>query len=324
MLRAFRANMGEAVVVEAGGQLPADVAWVDLLSPTRAEEQLVETALKVSVPTRAEMLEIEPSSRLYQDNGATFLTANIVVGADTPMPTSEPVTFVLADNRLITVRYAEPKSFGSFASHVARQPLLCASGPQALVNMLEAIVDRVADLLEHIGAHLDNISRQIFRRSEDKTQRMSNAKLQDILSKIGCNQDLLAKVRDSLVSLGRMISFLQLPLRALDAKDLREHAETLARDVGALTEHSAYLTGNVGFLLNAALGLINIEQNAIIKIFSVAAVVFLPPTLVASIYGMNFEHMPELKLSYGYPLAIGLMLLSALLPYLFFKNKGWL
>jgi magnesium transporter len=153
---------------------------------------------------------------------------------------------------------------------------------------------------------------------------MSNEMLQELLLRIGDDQDLLAKTRDSLVSMGRLLSFLSLPLHVREDRDLREHVKSLGRDITSLIDHSGYLTGNIGFLLDASLGLISVEQNAIIKIFSVAAVVFLPPTLVASIYGMNFEHIPELQWLYGYPFALGMMLLSAVLPYLFFKRKGWL
>jgi len=142
--------------------------------------------------------------------------------------------------------------------------------------------------------------------------------------RIGDDQDMLAKTRDSLISMGRLMSFLSLPIHVREDKELREHVKSLGRDIGSLLDHSAFLASNIGFLLDASMGLINIEQNAIIKIFSVAAVVFLPPTLVASIYGMNFHHMPELDWLYGYPFAIGLMVTSAVLPYLFFKRKGWL
>jgi len=307
--------------------LPPRAVWIDLLEPTREEEKLVERSLGFEVPTREEMAEIEPSSRLYQDKGAVFLTANVMSGIDAGDPVSAPVSFVLTSEHLVTVRYADPKPFRAFAAHAAREPNLCASSTMTLIHLLDAIVDRLADTLEVVQVDIDKTSRAVFRRGMERDRRkrrMSNEELQALLLRIGDDQDLLAKTRDSLVSMGRLMSFLSLPAHIRQDKDLREHVKSLSRDIDSLLDHSAFLATNVSFLLDASLGLINIEQNAIIKIFSVAAVVFLPPTLVASIYGMNFEHMPELGWPYGYPFALGLMVVSAIVPYLFFKRKGWL
>ena len=273
------------------------------------------------------MAEIEPSSRLYQQNGAVFLTANVMSGIDAGDPVSAPVSFVLTSEHLVTIRYSDPKPFRSFIAHIEREPSFCTTSTMTLIHLLDAIADRLADVLEVVQGDIDKTSRAVFRRGEHKDrrrQRMSNETLQRLLLRIGDDQDLLAKTRDSLVSMGRLLSFLSLPLHVREDRDLREHVKSLSRDVSSLLDHSNYLAGNVGFLLDASLGLISVEQNAIIKIFSVAAVVFLPPTLVASIYGMNFRHIPELQWLYGYPFALGMMLLSAVLPYLFFKRKGWL
>ncbi|CAH2603948.1 Magnesium transporter CorA family protein [Rhodovastum atsumiense] len=305
--------------------LPEGVAWIDLLRPTQDEEKFIARSLGIEIPTREEMQEIEPSSRLYIENGAMYLTANILVNADTDEPGSTAVTFILSGQRLITIRYAEPRPFVTFAAHITRQPGLCVSGPVALINLLDAIVDRIADILEKVGADVDGLSRHVFRRDSKRgTRRRSEVEFEAVLRRIAHNQDLTAKARDSLVSLGRLLSFLALPGEAKQAKDLRMRAKSLSRDVMSLTDHTGFVAGNINFLLETNMGMINIEQNAIIKIFSVAAVVFLPPTLVASIYGMNFEFMPELKWMLGYPLAIGLMIVSAVLPYLWFKHRGWL
>ena len=266
------------------------------------------------------MAEIEPSSRLYHERGAVFLTANVMSGIDAGDPVSTPIGFVLTKEHLITVRYADPKPFRSFAAHIEREPGLCASSTMTLV-------DRLADTLEVVQGDIDKTSRSVFRRGQAsgrRRARISNEELQQLLIRIGGDQDLLAKTRDSLVSMGRLMSFLSLPMHIREDQELREHVKTINRDITSLLNHSGFLSTNVSFLLDASLGLINIEQNAIIKIFSVAAVVFLPPTLVASIYGMNFKHMPELEWLLGYPSALALMVLSAVLPYLFFKQKGWL
>jgi magnesium transporter len=326
MLRILGGSL-KGVAPTDGGTLPAGAVWIDLFEPTRDEELLVERALGLQVPTREEMAEIEPSSRLYQDRGAVFLTANVMSGIDAGDPVSTPISFVLTPEHLVTVRYADPKPFRSFAAHIEREPGLCATSTMTLIHLLDAIVDRLADTLEVVQGDIDTTSRAVFRRGQAigrRRARMSNETLQQLLIRIGDDQDLLAKTRDSLVSMGRLMSFLSLPLHVREDRELREHVKSLSRDVASLLDHSGFLATNISFLLDASLGLINIEQNAIIKIFSVAAVVFLPPTLVASIYGMNFEHIPELEWLLSYPYALGLMVASAVLPYLFFKRKGWL
>ena len=325
MIRSVAPYSSEPVelVVDTVAVLPADSVWIDLVFPTNEEEVFIEAAIGFSVPTRDEMAEIEPSSRLYTSGDAIYLTANIVTGADAGQPESCPITFVLTPSHLITVRYCDPKPFRAFIAHAARQHDLCPDPPLTLIHLLDAIVDRLADMLQDVGAEMDAISKATFRRSKTSGDRITNNALTVLLTRIGKSQDVVSKARDSAVSLARLLSFLSFALKN-DADDPREHIKSLARDVTSLTDHATYLGGNVTFLLDAALGLINIEQNAIIKIFSVAAVIFMPPTLVASIYGMNFEHMPELKWLYGYPYAVGVMILSAILPYTFFKRQGWL
>jgi magnesium transporter len=330
MLRAYQCShtttdvLAAPVIIPDDAPVPADAIWIDLLSPTRDEELKVEALVGVEVPTEQEMVEIEPSSRLYQEPGGIFITANLVCGADSGQPISTPVSFVLTPKHLVTLRYAEPKVFGLFGAHVERTPSICPDSTTTLIGLLDAIVDRLADVIEDAGAQMESISRATFRRSKTGSQqRMTNAALQVLLARIGQAQDIVSKARDSAVSLNRAIGFLSFALKK-DAKGDRERLKSLQRDLVSLTDHTSYLGNNVTFLLDAALGLINIEQNAIIKIFSVAAVIFMPPTLVASIYGMNFHHMPELSLEFGYPMAVGLMVLSAILPYTFFKSRGWL
>ena len=312
------------IEAEPGTVLPEDAVWFDLYGPNRAEERLLEHSIGVNLPTREEMQEIEPSSRLYREDGAMFMTANVVWRADTAEPESTAVSFILAKNRLVTIRYADPKSFRVFAAHAERHSSLCSSGSAVLVNLLDGIVDRTADILERVGTEVDGISKTIFHRTGGHGRRITTEELQDALTRMGRSQDLTSKARDSLVSLSRLLSFLRLPGDVKSDDELRERVRSLSRDVLSLTDHATYIANNINFLLDATLGLINVEQNAIIKIFSVAAVVFLPPTLVASIYGMNFKHIPELEWIWGYPAAIGLMIASAALPYYYFKRKGWL
>jgi magnesium transporter len=289
---------------------------------------MVQAALGVALPTRDEMREIEPSSRLYVEGEASYMTAQVLSRADEPNPMSEPLTFVLTRRALITLRYTDPRPISSYAGRICRQAATCNSADDALVGLIEAFVDRIADILEKAGLDLDTVSRQIFSVGQGG-KRTDERDLQAVLRTLGRNDDLISTTRESLLSLSRLIRFLGATLDVNDkadkklAKDLRLRTKVVVRDIASLNEHASFESHKVNFLLDATLGMINIEQNRIIKLFSVAAVVFLPPTLVASIYGMNFDVMPELKWALGYPWALLLMVLSGVLPYLYFKRKGW-
>jgi len=304
--------------------LPAGAVWIDMLSPTPEEERFVEDALGVLVPTRDEMIEIEPSSRLYQENGALYVTATLVAGHDTDDLHGAAVSFVLTPAHLITVRYATPKVFDIVKANFERSDVLTADPAMTLVQLLDGIVDRLADVLEHTGGEMDHVSAAAFRRAAPgaRKARLTTVALQSLLSRIGHIHDVVSKARDSALTLARLVGYLTF---AIDReKSPREHLKSLQRDIAALTDHANYLGNNVTFLLDAVLGLINLEQTNVTKIFSVAALVFLPPTLVAGIYGMNFAILPELKWHFGYAWALGLMLFSAVTPYMIFRWRGWL
>lgn len=317
MIRSFR---------NEGGRLsgPHDemtgAVWLDLVHPEAAEERAVESVLGMNIPTREEMQEIEISSRLYLEDGGAFMTAILPAHADGDDPEMAPVSFVLTPNRLVTIRYHEPRAFASFPPRAERTAMDMPDAMSVLVALLEAVVDRLADILERAGRDIDAISRSIFRRSDGASG--DNRK---VLEQLGRKGDLTSNIRDSLLTLERLSGFLaHVVTQRKSAKDIKERVKTLSRDIRSLLDHAGFLAQKITFLLDATLGLINIEQNAIIKIFSVAAVIFLPPTLIASIYGMNFEHMPELSWRLGYPFALGLMVVSAILPYAYFKRRGWL
>jgi magnesium transporter len=296
--------------------------WYDLNSPTRDEERFVEQCLGIAVPTRDEMKDIEPSARLYSEAGAEFLTLTVLSNLQAHDPVKSPVTFILRDQVLVTLRYSEPTPFAAFAATATRPGTRnYATGEMVMVGLVEALIDRLATVLERTGDELDAISRGVFRSAKGASRN-----LEALIEKIGNKGDLLTLVRESLVSIQRLASFHQVPAPAGGSagRDMRQELKVLQRDAQAPGDHAGFLSNKVNFLLDATLGLINLEQNQIIKIFSVAAVVFLPPTLVASIYGMNFEVMPELGWQVGYPMALGLMVASAILPYLFFKRRGWL
>ncbi|HEX7759961.1 MAG TPA: magnesium/cobalt transporter CorA [Caulobacteraceae bacterium] len=297
--------------------LSPNAVWIDLLEPTREEELAVERALGVELPTREEMAEIEPSSRLYQEAGATVLIATVLTDSETARPRNSPVTFVLAGNALVTIRYVKPRAFEVFAAQVERQPEATAGGAQVFIGLLDSIVDRLADVLERTSAQVERTSLDVFSRPR-------TAPFEDIIDSLGRAQVIDSKVRDSLVSLHRMISFAGLAEQIETNHECREHLASLHRDVQSLTDHCSYQSGNITFLLDAAMGLINIEQNSILKRFSVFSIMFIPPTLIAGVYGMNFHHMPELDWAWGYLGAVILMLIAAFGPILYFRRRGWL
>ncbi len=310
----------ERVTAESGAPPPDATVWIDLVSPTLQEDKLVESMLGIAVPTREEMQEIEVSSRLYVEQGARYMTATLMCHSDTT-PKTTPVTFILAAQRLVTVRYDDPRPFAIVEHKLARLCPPKISGASVLMDLLDAVIDRAADIQERIGAEVDQISHTIFEPDET----MGPPSYNDVLKALGRKGDLTSKVRESLVSIGRLLLFLANELEGMKwPKDTRTQLQSMQRDVVSLTDHASYLSNKITFLLDAMLGVVNLQQNAIIKIFSVAAVVLMPPTLVASIYGMNFKHMPELEWPLGYPLALFVMVLAAVLPYMYFKWRKWL
>ena len=303
------------------------LVWIDLQNPTPEEDRQVEAALGITIPSQADMAEIELSSRLYHENGAEFLTLTALVNLDSDDASKMPVTFILKGTTLVTVRWCDPRPFAAYRTRAARQKDTPArTGEHVMLGLLEALIDRMADALERLGTDIDHISREIFRNKARNVSKKTRD-LQAVIEKIGAKAEALNLIQESLVSMGRLTAYhtaMDDAQRRSPNKENRYLLKAIQRDALSLGEHARGLNGRASFLLDATLGLINLEQNQIIKIFSVAAVVFLPPTLVASIYGMNFDIMPELHWDFGYPFAIGLMILFAVLPYLFFKRKGWL
>lgn len=296
--------------------------WIDLLDMTQEEEVYVEALLGIDIPSREEMREIEVSSRLYHQDSIAFMTASVVSKADTPEPEIHPVTFILSGNTLVTLRYSNPQPFLNFTAMAETLPESEQTSAIIFARLTDAIIERIADILERVGKNVDVMAKQIFRAKSRPADEKLN--YQDLLEKIGFEGDLMSKTRESLMTLNRMVSY---AMQAYPVKPQEEAVTRLSivtKDIAALSDHVTFLSSKVNFLLDATLGMINIEQNSIIKIFSVAAAVFLPPTLIASIYGMNFNFMPELEWQLGYPLAIGLMALSSWLPYTYFKRKKWL
>ncbi|QFI68446.1 Magnesium and cobalt transport protein CorA [Sinorhizobium alkalisoli] len=329
MLRIYKSQNSHLALVDhsAGFAAEETVTWFDLFKPSADETRLVEGHLGIAIPTSDEMQEIELSDRLYQEDGAEFMTITATAKLDSDQPGKAPVTFILKGGSLVTVRHADPKPFQLYANRIQKpNGAVCETGELVMLGLLESMIDRIADALERAGDEVDAISREVFRKSHVSATKKTRD-LQSLIEQIGQKGDLLTTIRESLVSIGRLVAYHVAaegsgPRKA--GKESRQRIKLIQRDATSLGDHALFLSNKINFLLDATLGLINLEQNQIIKIFSVAAVVFLPPTLVASIYGMNFQAMPELAWRLGYPYALGMMVLSALVPYLYFKRRGWL
>ncbi|ATU92396.1 magnesium transporter CorA family protein [Phyllobacterium zundukense] len=311
----------------AGAELPPNAVWIDLINPTHEEDLQTENWTKAAIPTHEDMIEIEESSRFYAENGAQYLTASILHSTETKHHGIAPVSFILVGKLLVTVRYTEPKAFSVFISRATKpgNGLISpkCSGITILLGLIEAVTDRIADILEGVAGEIDVNSHAIFRRSEND-KPMTTKNFRDSLNNIGIQGAFLSKIRESIAGVSRLLVYTAAIPDENVKKDARAWIKSLERDTQSLSTYVDFLSNKVTFLLDTVVGLISIEQNAIIKIFSVAAVAFMPPTLVASIYGMNFHFMPELDEIWGYPMAIALMIASAVIPLLIFRKKGWL
>ena len=314
----------DKTALETGQAIPDDALWIDLVEPTREEDRLVETHLGIEIPTRDEMRDIEPSNLLYAENGARYMTARVLCRSETSSPTLVPISFIVTEKALVTVRYDEPRAFPMF-SHRLTKPGTCSHQPEAVLDgLIEAVIDRAAEVLRTVGDNIEITSRDVFETNMATADRGSG--YHNVIRRLGRHGDLISNVRESMVSLERMLLYLSTnTVRPKRASGFQAEWRTAIRDVQSIEEHASFLSSKMQFVLDATLGLVSLEQNRIVKIFSVLAVIFMPPTLVASVYGMNFKTgMWELEWQYGYAMALSMMVCAAALPYLFFKWKKWL
>jgi len=323
------ASNGAPIADLSASTLPANVVWIDLFDGDAAEVDFVERATGLHVPALSEISEIETSSRLRVEDDVLYLSTPIVYRSESGEAVTTAVGFVLRHDLLITIRFADLEVFRSFADSCAKPGAVHPSSAGAFIGLLEAIVDRIADVLEGIGVGLDAVSKRIFRVDSAKTlarQRPAreNADLREFLAKIGRAGDLTSKIRNSLLGLGRMVPYVAGLGGTWFSAEVKPHLETLRQDILSLNDYDAHLSNNVQLLLDATLGLINVAQNNIIKVLTIVSVVGVPPTLVASMYGMNFRHMPELDWAWGYQYGLAVIAVSAILPLLWFKLRGWL
>lgn len=302
----------------------ADAVWIDLLHPTDEERSLAEKAAGLRVPATAELAEIETSSRLSTERGALYLSATIHTLDAEGVSQSTPIGFVLSDRMLMTVRFAELGVFGVYADRLAAHGTRPDS-VSVFIGLLEAIVDRLADVLEHIGAELDAISRRVFKpEAKGALASKTDLQLRATLRGVGRSGDRLSNLRDSLLGMQRIVLYATETAAGWIPAEEKPRLLTLRRDIASLADYDTQLSNKVQFVLDATLGFINIEQNNSIKVLTVVSVVGVPPTLVASIYGMNFKWIPETQWEYGYFYGLGVIVASAILPLIWFKKKGWI
>ena len=298
------------------------VVWIDLLRPDDAERSAVERATGLRVPALADLSEIESSSRLATEKGALYLSSPLVYRDPEGVSRVAPIGLVLSDKYLVTVRFADTPVFDLFADRFSAgtgQPCSVA----AFLGLLEAIVDRLADVLEHVGGNLDGISRRVFR-PESKNSAKMDVQLRAMLRSIGRAGERLSNIRDSLLGMQRIVLYSAESATGWMPSELKPRIKTLRQDIGSLSDYDTQLQNKVMFLLDATLGFINIEQSNGIKVLTVVSVVGVPPTLVASIYGMNFKWIPELEWGYGYYYALAVIVMSGVVPFIWFKKRGWI
>ena len=299
------------------------VWWIDLFHPTDEERRRVESSFGLELPSRRELSEVESSSRVSEENGVLFLnmpTISHLSGVNEP---PSPVGFVLSKDLLVTIRYTHLRSFEMVAANFSSN-----AGPvgsvETFVALVEQIVELTADLLEEIAAELDAISRGVFsKRGKQPHVTRSNDELRDLLIEVGNAGARLSRIRDSVLGLQRIVPYVSGIDRDWIPQSIRDHLRTPQSDLLSLNEYETHLSEKVQFLLDAVLGFINTKQNDIFQVLTVISVVGIPPTLVASIYGMNFRNMPELSWTWGYQYALVLIVLSAVVPILWFKWRRW-
>ena len=306
------------------GDLPEQVIWLDLLDPSDNERRLVERSAKIRVPSKDALSEIEASSRLISEHGVLYLSTPGVSTGEVEHTELSPVGFVLTKRLLVTVRYTELASFDSVAEQVRTDETLDSS-IGIFAALLEAMVDRGADVLEHLGGTIDKVSRSIFRGNQSNPRHPSRsaARLRQILTDIGISGDHLSQARDALLGVGRLASFVGDAGHDLVPQNFHTRLGAISKDVMSLSEYETHLSDKVQFLLDAVLGYISIDQNDLFKVLTIVSVIGVPPTLLAGIWGMNFKNMPELNWLWGYPLAWLAIVLSAILPLIWFKRRGW-
>ena len=315
MIGAFALDNARLVRIDETSQNIDSAIWIDLIDPSSEEREILHQGLGQNLASYLELEDLEASARFFEDEDGLHLHSFFYCQDEEDYADISTVAFTLRDGRLFTLRDRELPAFRLYRMRSRIQKLEACNAYELLLDLFETKIEQLADVIETIYADLEQLSRVILDGKQGEA-------FDRALSTLTEQEDASSKVRLCLMDTQRALSFLVRKTR-LPASQLEQAREVL-RDIESLQPHNESLFQKVNFLMQAAMGFINIEQNRIIKIFSVVSVIFLPPTLVASNYGMNFKEMPELGFEFGYPMALGLMLLAAFAPYIYFKRKGWL
>lgn len=324
MIKIFSESVGPVSQEQVAAQLSKEIVWIDLLHPDADEIAWVQKAAQVRVPSREDLSEIEVTSRLAKRGDHIYLSAPVIGQATLDHAQLSPAGFIVARDLLVTIRFDDLPTFEAVANRLGHDETL-KSGMAVFIALLETIVDRGADVLEHLAAAVDDVSRSVFRGNlkGSASPRSSNFTLRRALAKVGALGDRSSKARDVLLGVGRMATFTSDICHDMLSVEFRDQFHAISKDVASLSDYETHLSDKTQFLLDAVLGFITIEQNDIFKVLTIASVVGVPPTLMAGIWGMNFKVMPELNWSWGYPLAWFVIILSAVVPLMWFWRRGW-
>jgi magnesium transporter len=319
MLTAFTSAAGAASTADL-----ASAVWIDLRGPSETEVRMVTEATGLQVPTQAEVSEIEASSRLISREGVLYLSMPLITTEDGPRAVS--AGFVLSPEQLITVRFAASQVFDAYLARMPAGDVPRDSGSHILVGLLGAIVDRQADAMERIHADLDAISHRVFALAGEggAGRKIEDRILRNTLGELGRIGDLISHIRESRLGAARLLPFIETNTVDWLPTELRPKLTSLREDIVSLNDFDTHLTDKLQFLLDATLGFINIAQNDVIKVLTIASVVGIPPVLIAGIYGMNFKNIPEYDWAWGYQFGWALIILTALIPLAIFRWRKWI
>ncbi|WP_341792384.1 magnesium transporter CorA family protein [Rickettsia endosymbiont of Gonocerus acuteangulatus] len=309
-----------AIVKKEGYIVNESTLWIDLFNITNEEREEIKNSLNIDIPSLKDISQIEISERLYTENDALYLTITELINKEKKFPETHSIVFILHKSYLITVRYVELTSFNDCINKFAKQLTYKYTAEHMLFMLLRNMVTGLSNVVQSVSMDIDDYGRLILDNNLNDL-RIDHKR---ILKKIGQKGDLLSKSRECLFSLTMVIQYILKSPQISQNKASKDLLDTLLRDVDSIINFSQFISSEIARTLDAALGMIAIEQNNMVKLFSLVTIFFLPPTLIASIYGMNFTMMPELQSPYGYPIALFLMVMSIAITYKYFKKKKWL
>lgn len=307
-----RLNVIEGVSAFEDNEDRNSVIWIDMITPSLEEIKAVETTFDINFPTKQESEEIELSSRYWEEDNRIEINSYFLINEGSHA-SNETVSFILQGKLLISIRYKDLASFSTFRKRLLSSPKEFRNGYSIFCQIIDIRIDADADTIENLSKEITKIRKHVFTDYSNDDE--------EILEKISTFEDLNMKIRENLTDKQRILSSL---LKCEKYTDEKNEIPIMLKDIRSLIDHTNFNFERLDYLQNIFIGVLSIEQNKVIKIFTIVNVVFLPPTLIASIYGMNFEFMPELHWDYGYLVSIGLMILSSVTPIVIFKKKGWI